>query len=71
MWRPQPGRPQVPDFVRLRRVIAEYGPLRTLDGMTAQARGQRFNAVVAEMLGCWGIERERLSGRPVRAALIR
>jgi hypothetical protein len=32
----------------LRRVIGEYGRLRRLEGCTPQARGQRFNALIAD-----------------------
>lgn len=40
----------------LRRVISEYGRLRRLEGCTPQARGQRFNALIADALKCWGID---------------
>jgi hypothetical protein len=40
----------------LRRVISEYGRLRRLEGCTAQVRGQRFNALIADALKCYGID---------------
>jgi len=48
------------DASKLRALIAEYGQLQSLSGSqrTPQARGIRFNELIAEMLGCWGIEAE-------------
>jgi hypothetical protein len=44
------------DSQALRRVIGEYGRLRRREGRTPQARGQRFNALIADVLKCWGID---------------
>ncbi len=44
------------DPAALRQLTYEYGRLRRLEGHTAQTRGQRFNAVIAETLQCWGID---------------
>jgi hypothetical protein len=48
----------------LRDLISEYGALRTGQAGTAQARGQRFNPLIASMLGWWGID----AGLSVRGA---
>jgi hypothetical protein len=44
-----------PDFHRLRELSDEYRRMRRLQGLTAQARGQRLNGLVAEVLQAWGI----------------
>ena len=31
--------------------------MRRLEAMTPQRRGQRFNQLVADLLGCWGTDR--------------
>jgi hypothetical protein len=48
------------DAAQLRELISEYGRLSDLSGgqVTPQARGIRFNEVVAAMLRCWGIAAE-------------
>ena len=43
------------DPVRWRKLVAEYGALRRLKATTPQARGQRFNGLIAELLSCFGI----------------
>jgi Holliday junction resolvase-like predicted endonuclease len=43
------------DAERLRSVADEYDRLRRAAGVSPQARGQRFNEVVAEVLRCWGV----------------
>jgi restriction endonuclease len=40
----------------LRALIDEYGQLDRLKGTTPQSRGQRFNGLIADVLGCWGID---------------
>ena len=47
----------LPATLRLRQLIDEYGRMRRLEEMTPQRRGQRFNQLVADLLGCWGTER--------------
>ncbi len=45
---------------RLTALMEEYEQLDKLSGtcQTPQARGQRFNGMIAEMLQCWGIDAE-------------
>ena len=44
------------DLAWLRELIAEYGRLTSLEGgLTPQARGQRFNGLLAEMFNAWGL----------------
>ncbi len=44
------------DPIRWRRLVAEYGALRQPgSGLTRQARGQRFNGMIAELLTSFGL----------------
>jgi len=47
----------LPTTLRFRDLIEEYGRMRRLEAMTPQRRGQRFNQLVADLLGCWGTDR--------------
>jgi Restriction endonuclease len=47
----------LPTTLRFRDLIEEYGRMRCLEDMTPQRRGQRFNQLVADLLGCWGTDR--------------
>jgi Holliday junction resolvase-like predicted endonuclease len=51
--------------LRLRELIAEYGRMCRLDGMTAQHRGQRLNEFVADLLRYWGAGRVEASVQSV------
>jgi hypothetical protein len=58
MWMQEAAWPQ--DAERLKALMKEFEQLNRLSGacQTPQARGQRFNGVIAEMLQCWGIGAE-------------
>lgn len=43
---------------KLQRLISDFGKMKLLDGYTAQSRGQAFNALIADMFACWGLEAE-------------
>lgn len=43
---------------KLQSLISEYGKMKSLDGYSAQTRGQAFNELIAEMFTCWGLEAE-------------
>lgn len=43
------------DSTGWRRLVREYASLRDLRAVTAQQRGQRFNGLIAELLGCFGM----------------
>ncbi|HEX5115954.1 MAG TPA: restriction endonuclease [Pseudonocardiaceae bacterium] len=47
----------LPTTLRLRELIAEYGRMRRLDGLTPQRRGQLFNDLIGDLLKVWGVER--------------
>jgi hypothetical protein len=47
----------VPETYWLRPLIDEYCILPRLEDMTPQRRRQRFNNFIAELLGCWGLDR--------------
>lgn len=55
----------LPAALRLSELIDEYGRLHRLEGTTAQARGQRFNYFLAELLACWGLDRVQAGVRGV------
>jgi hypothetical protein len=46
----------LPAALRLGDMIGEYGRMRRLEGMSPQARGQRLNEFVAELLRYWGLD---------------
>lgn len=55
----------LPATLRLRELIAGYGRMCRLEGMTPQQRGQRFNEFVAELLRYWGLGRVEASVRSI------
>lgn len=49
--------------LRFRELIAEYGRMCRLEGMTTQQRGQQFNEFIAELLRGWGLDGARANVR--------
>ncbi|VVJ19607.1 Uncharacterised protein [Amycolatopsis camponoti] len=47
----------LPTTLRPGELIAEYGRMRRLDGLTPQRRGQLFNDLIGDLLKVWGVER--------------